>query len=101
MAVTAVSRDGVVYRLANRGDYVDFAAPGVSVRHAKNGGGYSASSGTSMAAPFVAAALAELRRGGARTADEAFQILVDNAEDLGAPGKDPVYGAGLVHPVAY
>jgi subtilisin family serine protease len=100
VAVTAVSRDRLVYRLANRGDYVDLAAPGVSVRHAKNGGGYSVSSGTSMAAPFVATALAELRRGDAHSAAEAFQLLIDNAEDLGAPGKDPVYGAGLVRPIA-
>ena len=100
VAVTAVSRDKQVYRLANRGDYVDFAAPGVSVMHAKSGGGYASSSGTSMAAPFVAAALAELRRGGGLTADEAFRLLTDNAEDLGEPGRDPVFGAGLVRPVA-
>lgn len=100
VAVTAVSRDKAVYRLANRGDYVDFAAPGVSVRHAKAGGGYASSSGTSMAAPFVAAALGELRRGDALTADEAFRLLSDNAEDLGDPGRDPVYGAGLVRAVS-
>ena len=100
VAVTAISRDKQVYRLANRGDYVDFAAPGVSVLHAKAGGGYAASSGTSMAAPFVAAALGELRRGDARTAEEAFRVLSEAAEDLGAPGRDPVFGAGLVRPVA-
>ncbi len=99
VAVTAVSRDKNVYRLANRGDYVDFAAPGVSVRHARDGGGYASSSGTSMAAPFVAAALAELRSGDAHDAADAYRILVENAEDLGAPGRDPVYGAGLVTPV--
>lgn len=100
VAVTAISRDKQVYRLANRGDYVDFAAPGVSVRHAKSGGGYASSSGTSMAAPFVAAALGELRRGDERTAEEAFRLLTDNAEDLGDPGRDPVFGAGLVRPAA-
>jgi len=100
VAVTAVSKDKKVYRLANRGDYVDLAAPGVSVRHARSGGGYAASSGTSMAAPFVAAALAELRRDQSRSADEAVQLLIENAEDLGDPGRDPVYGAGLVRPIA-
>ena len=101
VAVTAVSRDKKVYRLANRGDYVDLAAPGVSVRHATSGGGYAASSGTSMAAPFVAAALAELRRDDARTGAEALQLLIENAEDLGEAGRDPVYGAGLIRPVAF
>ncbi|MEK7266030.1 MAG: S8 family serine peptidase [Pseudomonadota bacterium] len=100
VAVTAVSRDKQVYRLANRGDYVDFAAPGVAVLHAKSGGGYASSSGTSMAAPFVAAALGEMRRGDALTADQAFRLLSDNAEDLGEPGRDPVFGAGLVRPAA-
>ncbi len=99
VAVTAVAKDGHVYRLANRGDYVDIAAPGVAVRHARKGGGYASSSGTSMAAPFVAAALADLRRDGARSASDAVRMLMDNAQDLGAPGKDPVYGAGLVRPV--
>ncbi len=100
VAVTAVSKDKKVYRLANRGDYVDLAAPGVSVRHARPGGGYAASSGTSMAAPFVAAALAELRRDDRLSAEEAFRALMENAEDLGDPGRDPVFGAGLVRPLA-
>lgn len=100
VAVTAVSRDKMIWRLANRGDYIDLAAPGVLVRHARSGGGYAASSGTSMAAPFVAAALAELRRGDARSAEEAFRLLMENAEDLGDPGRDSIYGAGLIRPVA-
>lgn len=99
VAVTAVTRDKKAYRLANRGDYVDLAAPGVAILHAKSGGGYSISSGTSMAAPFVAVALGELRRDGEGSAAEALRRVIDNAEDLGEPGRDPVYGAGLVRPV--
>jgi subtilisin family serine protease len=35
VAVTAVDSDGQVFRLANRGEYLDIAAPGVSLLHAR------------------------------------------------------------------
>lgn len=96
VAVTAVDAEGRVYRLANRGAYLDLAAPGVSVLHAKAGGGYSASSGTSFAVPFAATAAARLRR--LDPGADALQLLLQSAQDLGAPGKDEIYGYGLLRP---
>jgi hypothetical protein len=53
--------------------------------------------GTSFAAPLAAGRLARLLprpdRGGAARAVEA---LAREAADLGAPGRDPIYGRGLV-----
>jgi hypothetical protein len=96
VAVTAVDAGGQVYRLANRGAYLDLAAPGVSVLHAKAGGGYSASSGTSFAVPFAATAAARLRS--LDPSADALQLLQQSAQDLGAPGKDEIYGYGLLRP---
>jgi len=91
LAVTAVDSDGRVARDANHGDYIDLAAPGVDawVADVKTGGRYA--SGSSMAAPLVAAALAQLG-GNPAQAKQLFQ----HAHDLGAPGKDPVSGWGLL-----
>ncbi len=91
VAVTAVDSDGVVARDANRGDYIDLAAPGVEVWVATPGGSGKFASGSSMAAPLVAAALAEL---GGKPA--LVPQLFQQARDLGEPGKDPVYGRGLL-----
>ncbi|MEH6516442.1 MAG: S8 family serine peptidase [Halioglobus sp.] len=96
VAVTAVDAGGQVYRLANRGAYLDLAAPGVSVLHAKAGGGYSASSGTSFAVPFASTAAARLRR--LDPGADVLQLLQQSAQDLGAPGKDEIYGYGLLRP---
>ena len=60
VAVTATDDRGRAFRLANRGEYVDIAAPGVNIRHAQAGGGFAASSGTSYAVPFVTVAAARL-----------------------------------------
>jgi subtilisin family serine protease len=95
IGVTAVARDKRVYRLANRGGQVDFAAPGVDVLHADERGGYSAASGTSFAAPFVTAVVAAAGRDG-RLDAAALKKLEESAEDLGETGRDPVYGAGLI-----
>ena len=98
VAVTAVDSGGQVYRLANRGKYLDLAAPGVSVMHARAGGGYSASSGTSFAVPFAATAAARLRQ--LEPGVDALEILVNSAQDLGPPGRDDIYGYGLLRPGA-
>lgn len=98
VAVTAVDSRGQIFRLANRGDYLDIAAPGVALRHAKSGGGYVASSGTSFAVPFAAAAVARLRQ--LQPADNALELLCRSAEDLGPPGRDSIYGFGLLRPAS-
>lgn len=97
VAVTAVDSRGRVYRQANRGDYVDFAAPGVDVFLAApyNRGKYY--SGTSFATPFVTAALAVLiSRHPEAGSDALLRQLSNTARDLGDPGRDPTFGWGLV-----
>jgi subtilisin family serine protease len=57
--------------------------------------GYDSISGTSMAAPFVsgvAALLAQMKL----TNLEILSCLKTTARDLGVPGRDPIYGHGLV-----
>lgn len=83
VGVTAVDDRMRIWRRATQGPHVDFAAPGVKVTVA--GGEWT---GTSLAAPVVAGLLL---RAGATTED-----LVRAARDLGAPGRDPVFGHGYV-----
>ncbi|MFV8816874.1 S8 family serine peptidase [Haliea sp. E17] len=94
VAVTAVDESHRVFRLANRGTYLDIAAPGVGLLHAKAGGGYAASSGTSFAVPFAASAAAALRR--QNPGVDVMGQLYRSAEDLGPPGRDDIYGYGLL-----
>ncbi|MBO0742947.1 MAG: S8 family serine peptidase, partial [Hyphomicrobiaceae bacterium] len=58
IAVTAVDGKGGNWDHANRGTYIDVAAPGVQIRTALPGGKDGLVSGTSFAAPFVTAAAA-------------------------------------------
>ena len=97
IAVTAIDADGRIYKKANRGDYIDLAAPGVDVWAAKAGGGGSYRSGTSFAVPFVTAAIAlEQSAMPNATAKQLLAKLRAGAQDLGAKGHDPVYGDGLL-----
>lgn len=98
VGVTAVGPDGGVYRRAGRGAHVDVAALGVGVRAAEPAGAYAEVTGTSFAAPLVAAWLADrhgrLDPAGAASAAEA---LLGAARDAGDAGVDPVYGAGVLN----
>ena len=96
MAVTAVDQVLRPYRLANRGTYLTVAAPGVRIwTPGPHGGQYS--DGTSFATPYVTAAVALLRHQQPHlTPAQLMQQLQGNARDLGAPGKDPVFGWGLL-----
>ncbi len=97
IAVTAIDADGRVYTHANHGAYIDFAAPGVDLWVARPGGGAHYASGTSYATPFVGAALAVARERAPRGAwAPLVRNLAAHARDLGAHGRDPVYGWGLL-----
>jgi hypothetical protein len=110
LAVTAVDAASQPYALANRGAYVALAAPGVDVwvpvsstpgptatgdPSAASSGRYR--SGTSVASVLVAATLAHAGAGFWRAAaDQRATRLCQAARDLGAPGRDPVFGCGLL-----
>lgn len=79
---------------------MDFAAWGVNTPVARVKGGYGEESGTSFAAPVVAAAIAEQLARGAGTTSAAVQALIARVEDLGGPGRDNTYGYGLVKPAS-
>ena len=97
IAVTAVDQTGGVYRRAGRGPHVDLAAPGVEVWTAASISGARAKTGTSFAAPFVTAVAALiLQENPALTPAEVAGLLAASARDLGEPGRDEVYGDGLV-----
>lgn len=95
IAVTAINRDGVNYRNANRGTYIDMAAPGVDVLTALPNGKQGLQTGTSFAVPFVTAILATRAASGIVEGTEDLLLERIGARDLGVPGRDPIYGVGL------
>jgi subtilisin family serine protease len=96
MAVTAVDRGLRLYRHANHGDYIDFAAPGVDIP-TQTPNGLKPQSGTSFAAPFVTAMVAiHLKAGFEPDPDIIRRSLQRYTRDLGQTGRDPVFGWGLV-----
>ena len=91
IGVTAVDSERKVYRWANRGEQVDFAAPGVAVRTLGTGSRMVVESGTSMAAPVISAHAA-CAGSGASVVD----LLAAKAVDLGEPGRDTTFGLGYL-----
>jgi hypothetical protein len=93
IAVTAIDADLAPYGRAPRGDWLDFAAPGVDVYVSlPEGGRYL--SGTSVATAFVTAIAAADPDGGKAAAQTRAQ-LARNSRDLGPTGPDDMFGVGL------
>jgi serine protease len=85
---------------SNVGSYVDVAAPGVNILSTVPGRAYAAWSGTSMASPYAAAAVAivQAARPGC-TPDGIEARLRSGATDVGSGGRDDFFGYGLVNPL--
>jgi type VII secretion-associated serine protease mycosin len=116
IAVASLQPAGLRAASSTWGPWVDLAAPGVAIvapcpdpasmcAGARSYDpslppGYARLSGTSMASPHVAAAAALLLSTRPDLTPAEVQALLQNtADDLGAPGTDPEYGAGLVDPL--
>ncbi len=97
IAVTATDHKGRVFLTAHRGPEVMLAAVGVSLPAAADPDGLIAVEGTSFAVPEVAARLLRLYPSPNQpNAGTALALMENTAQDLGDPGRDPVYGAGWV-----
>ena len=97
IAVTAVSDGLSVYRRAGRGPHIDIAAPGVRIPTAGRTKDVEVFTGSSFAVPFVSAAVAvQLSRNAGWNITQSASALKQGAKDLGKPGPDPVFGAGLL-----
>jgi subtilisin family serine protease len=75
----------------------EIVAPGVAIYSSFKGQTYRTMNGTSMAAPYVAGAVAILRQYNPElTPEEIKQVLLETARDIGDPGEDNESGKGLL-----
>lgn len=95
VAVTAVDSTRRIYRYANRGPYVRLATYGVRVLVPLGERGTVQFTGTSYAAPRIAARIAACIATGV-VAQSCIQRLERSAEDLGGAGRDDIYGFGMI-----
>jgi hypothetical protein len=97
----SVGADGTISSFSNRAGSAAanfLVAPGESVRSFDETGQAYLYSGTSFAAPAVAGAVALLAQAfPGLTAARLTDILLSSADDLGAPGTDPIYGRGRLN----
>ena len=95
IGVSATDNQDALFAASNRGDYVAVAAPGVDVFLPVPDGKYQMLSGTSFSAAYVSGVVAlMLERNPALKPAEVRAIVMKTARDLGAPGRDDLFGAG-------
>jgi serine protease len=101
IAVAGMEKDGTdLWSGSITGPETVVTAPATQIVGARPGG-YWKVQGTSFAAPMVSATAALIRsRWPTMSAAEVINRIIRTAKDLGAPGRDPVYGFGMVNPTA-
>lgn len=108
IAVAATMPDDSIAPFSTNGDFVDIAAPGHPILSTwdsrltgSHGAGYNAISGTSMSSPIVAGLVGLVKSVRSDlTPDEVEAVITGSAVDLGASGRDPIFGAGRINAVA-
>jgi subtilisin family serine protease len=98
IAVGATDHNDNRWPFSNYGSHIDLTAPGVSILSTAWPSGYALGTGTSMATPHVAGAVALLLSEHPNYSPDAVKNLMRaSADDLGAVGWDQYYGAGRLN----
>jgi len=95
LAVTALTPAQAVYRRASQGGHIRFALPGTDLPTVGSAGTLQRRSGTSYAVPFLVAMVSQSLHERSLSAPQWFSGQGMALQDLGAPGRDPVFGWGL------
>ncbi|MDA0710641.1 MAG: S8 family serine peptidase [bacterium] len=98
IAVGATDRLNRLAGFSSTGVALDVVAPGVNVLTTQLNNTYTPRSGTSLAAPHVSGLAALiLSRNPNLTPEQVRSLLTSTAQDLGPPGFDTFFGAGLIN----
>jgi subtilisin family serine protease len=99
LTVAGLDRKGVAsVDSSSQGISIGVAAPAEGLLGGIPGGGYAEWAGTSGATPIVAGVAALIRsKWPEMSARQVINRIVTTAKDAGAPGKDPIYGFGVLN----
>lgn len=99
LTVAGLDRKGVAsVDASSQGISIGVAAPAENLIGGMPGGGYAEWAGTSGATPIVSGVAALIRsKWPEMTASQVINRIVTTAKDAGAPGKDPIYGFGVLN----
>ena len=95
IAVSGTDAQEKLFAASNRGVHIAIAAPGADIFLPAPDDKYQITSGTSFSAAYVSGVAAlMLERNPALKPNDLRAILTKTARDLGAPGRDDLFGAG-------
>jgi subtilisin family serine protease len=95
IAVSGTDAQEKLFTASNRGNYIAIAAPGADIFLPAPDEKYQITSGTSFSAAYVSGIAALImERNPALKPNDVRAILTKTARDLGAPGRDDLFGAG-------
>ena len=95
IAVSGTDAQERLFAASNRGVHIAIAAPGVDIFLPAPDEKYQITSGTSFSAAYISGVAALImERNPALKPNDVRAILLKTARDLGAPGRDDLFGAG-------
>ncbi|MGQ0794070.1 MAG: S8 family serine peptidase [Deltaproteobacteria bacterium] len=98
LAVSATDSGDGLASFSTFGNFVDIAAPGVSIRTTWRNSSYITVSGTSFSAPITAGLAGLIWSHSPSLSNAALAKLIrDTADDIGSQGFDSLFGAGRVN----
>ena len=95
LTATAIDENKKLFNMADKGNFIDYAAPGVDILTIAPEGKYKLGTGTSISSAHVSGVVALLVSQNRNKSISS--TLTETALDLGKPGRDSEFGDGLVN----